>query len=56
MSYVYWTTKEKFKCPCGCGKELILEMQESEAYGVNVFLIDPEKPDEFIETYGKEDC
>jgi hypothetical protein len=40
MSIVYFDHSEKFKCPCGCNKVLILSIQQTEDYGWNAFVND----------------
>lgn len=40
MSYVIFDQIKKFVCPCGCGKELKLSIQETKPSGWNAFVMD----------------
>ena len=43
MSVVEFHQEKKFKCPCGCNRELILTIQHTEAAGWNAFVSSAKK-------------
>ena len=43
MSVVYFEQEKEFECPCGCGKKLVLAIQQTEGYGWNAYVMDGQK-------------